>query len=126
MDPKITKLKFVRLENSAILGVCSGLARAFEIETWMMRLVWLVSGLWFGTGFFLYILLAYTLPREDKVSQAYHRKFLGVCARISLKYNIEIGIVRTAAVFMALASFGMMLILYVGAYFFLPSPEKVK
>lgn len=125
MKDKNQPLMFVRSEEGVFLGVCGGLAKAFELEVWMMRLVWLIAGLWFGTGFFMYILLAYTLPRSDKVQQAYRRKILGVCVRISRRYNIEIGIVRTAAVFMALASFGMMLVFYFGAHLLMPAPDEV-
>lgn len=125
MDAQKTDFRFVRSNNGVILGVCSGLAKAFEVEVWVIRLAWIVSILWFGAGIFMYLLLAYTLPRSDKIEQSFDRKFLGVCARISKRYHLEIGVVRTATALLALSSFGLILLIYIGVYLFMPDSSEV-
>jgi phage shock protein PspC (stress-responsive transcriptional regulator) len=39
---------------------------------------------------------------------------------IAVRYDMEIGLVRFMAVLLALSSFGLALVLYIGLYFFLP------
>lgn len=45
-----------------IFGVCSGLANYFDIEPTVMRLIFLVALLVFGTGLLLYLILAVVMP----------------------------------------------------------------
>lgn len=45
-----------------ILGVCSGLANYFDMDPTVMRLIFLVALLCFGTGFLLYLILAIVMP----------------------------------------------------------------
>jgi phage shock protein PspC (stress-responsive transcriptional regulator) len=115
--------RWVRAQDGAIAGVCKGLSTALEIETWIIRVIWLVAILWFGTGIVLYLILAACLPRVDKLDHALDSKFLGVCARIAVRYHFEVGVVRVAAVLLALTTFGAALLLYVLGYFFIPKPE---
>jgi phage shock protein PspC (stress-responsive transcriptional regulator) len=46
-------------------GVCGGLAEFLEADPSVIRIIWLVSILVFGTGLFLYLLLWIILPAED-------------------------------------------------------------
>jgi phage shock protein PspC (stress-responsive transcriptional regulator) len=53
------------LTQRRIGGVCGGLAEFLEADVTIIRLLWLVSILFFGTGFFLYLLLWFILPTSD-------------------------------------------------------------
>lgn len=120
VDSKGIKYRWVRSSDGAIAGVCKGLGLALGIETWMVRIVWLVAVLWFGSGIFLYLILSVSLPRADRLDQALSRKLLGVCARIAIRYQLEVGVVRTGFVFLALFTFGAAILVYGLCYFLVP------
>ena len=115
---------WVRATDGKIAGVCQGLGRGFGIEPWVLRLVWVIAVLWFGSGLFLYFLMLITLPKEDQLSQAMSGRLLGVCARISKKYGYEIGLVRFVAVLGLIFSFGAVAFLYVITHFILPNEKQ--
>jgi phage shock protein C len=112
-------MKWVRAKDGAIFGVCKGLARALDLPLGVLRLLWVLSLLFFGAGFFLYLMLAVSLPREDKAIQAIEPWILGVCSKIALKTNVEIGIVRFLTICLSFISLGATLIGYVVLYFVL-------
>lgn len=113
-------MKWVRAKDGWIAGICQGLGDSFGIETWILRLMWIVSIFCFGTGLFFYFLLAICLPRRDKLDQALQRRILGVCSMLAIRFDFEVGLVRFLAVLLALSSFGFAVVLYVALYFFLP------
>ena len=45
-----------------IFGVCSGLAEYFDLDTTLVRIIFLVALVCFGTGGLLYIILAIAMP----------------------------------------------------------------
>jgi phage shock protein C len=45
-----------------IFGVCSGLANYFDIDPTVMRIIFLVAFLCFGTGLIIYLILAVAMP----------------------------------------------------------------
>jgi phage shock protein C len=45
-----------------IFGVCSGLAEYFDLDTTLVRIVFLIALVCFGTGGLLYIILAIAMP----------------------------------------------------------------
>lgn len=54
-----------RLQRSAdkkIFGVCGGLGNYFDIDPTVIRIIFLVALVMFGTGFLLYLLLALVMP----------------------------------------------------------------
>ena len=112
--------KWVRSSDGLVAGVCAGLGRRFGLEPWLVRLLWLVSVMALGTGLLLYAVLAYSLPREDRLAEAHDKRFLGVCARVSEQIGMEVGLVRTLCVFMALASLGATVVGYVVLHFVIP------
>ena len=111
------KNNWVRSNSGMVAGVCEGLARRFGVEAWLVRLLWLISILAFGTGLLLYAVMAFCLPREDRQHLAHDKRILGVCSRISRASGLDVGLVRTACVLLALGSFGATLIGYVIVYF---------
>lgn len=114
-------MKWVRAQDGAIFGVCKGLARSLDMNVGLLRLIWILSVLFLGAGFFLYFMIAISLPREDKQVQALDGKILGVCAKVALRTNLEVGIVRFLAICLALLSFGASLVGYIVLYFVLDS-----
>jgi phage shock protein C len=48
-----------------IFGVCSGLADYFEMDPTIMRLIFLIAVLVFGTGLLLYLVLAIIMPAKQ-------------------------------------------------------------
>src|SRR5688572_25673499 len=106
-------MKWVRAKDGTIFGVCKGLAKAFDIPVGLFRLLWVLSVLFLGAGLWLYILLAISLPREDKVVQALDSMILGVCARIAVKTEVEVGVVRFLAICLSLMSMGATLVGYI-------------
>ena len=118
------KYRWTRAADGALAGVCKGLGESLGIETWMLRAIWLVAVLWFGTGLLLYLILAISLPRVDRLDQALDGKILGVCARIAKRYQLEVGVVRTAAIFFLVVTFGAAILVYGLCYFLVPKAAE--
>ena len=55
--------KLVR-KDKKIFGVCGGLGDYFGIDPTLVRVVFLIAVLGFGTGLLLYIILAIVMPEE--------------------------------------------------------------
>jgi phage shock protein PspC (stress-responsive transcriptional regulator) len=47
-----------------VAGVCSGIARALALEIWVVRLIFLILVIGFGTGVLAYIVLWFIMPEE--------------------------------------------------------------
>lgn len=45
-----------------IFGVCSGLANYFDMDPTVMRLIFVMAFIFFGTGFLLYIIMFFVMP----------------------------------------------------------------
>jgi phage shock protein C len=114
--------KWTRSSDGWVSGVFEGLGKSFSIEPNILRLLWLISVLFFGTGILIYLILTFALPREDEYIQYEQPKFLGVCLRLSRRTGIELGLLRLLTVMSVFASFGITLVAYIGMYFFLPEP----
>lgn len=115
---------WVRSKTGIIAGVCEGIARRLLIEPWMIRFFLVMSIFFLGTGLLAYAILAICLPREDRVPSAYTKMILGVCVRISRRFAVEIGVVRTAFAFITISTAGSALIAYIALYFLMPDPAK--
>ncbi|HVT75060.1 MAG TPA: PspC domain-containing protein [Candidatus Paceibacterota bacterium] len=59
---KFRKMK----DHRAVSGVCAGLAYWIGAPVWMVRLVWVASVLFWGTGGGIYLLLAIFMPTWEK------------------------------------------------------------
>ena len=113
--------RWTRSNVGALAGVCKGMGDALGIETWIIRVIWLVAVLWFGSGIFLYLILALSLPRVEQLDHALDRKLLGVCARISERYQIEVGLVRAGFLISLFVTFGIGILVYGLCYFLVPA-----
>jgi phage shock protein PspC (stress-responsive transcriptional regulator) len=47
-----------------LFGVCSGLANYFDIDPTIVRVLFIVSVLGFGTGILIYLILAVVMPEQ--------------------------------------------------------------
>jgi phage shock protein PspC (stress-responsive transcriptional regulator) len=117
---------FYRGKEGLISGVCSGFAKKFDVNIFWVRLIWALAALWFGVGIGFYLILAVSLPSEDKFDIAYEKKILGVCSRFAQKFNFEVGLVRVAACMGLVCSFGAMIVAYVVCHFILEADNKTK
>ena len=52
------------MDNAVIFGVCAGIARHFNMDVSIVRIIFLLLGLYFAAGIFLYIVLALILPKN--------------------------------------------------------------
>jgi len=95
-----------------------------DLPVGMTRVAWVLSLLCFGVGLWPYLLLAMSLPRRDKVEQAYDKRILGVCAALAKKTDIEVGLIRLIALIVLFASFGTTVVVYFIAYLMLPEEGK--
>lgn len=48
--------------DKKLFGVCSGLANYFNLDPTVMRIIFIVAFLFFGTGLLLYLILALVMP----------------------------------------------------------------
>ena len=111
--------KWVRSPDGILAGVCQGLSGAFKVDPWIVRILWIASVLTFGVGLGLYIILAVSLPRQDKANDAYSKRILGVCSRVARKLEIEVGLVRAGAIVLGLMSAGAVVVGYIILHFIL-------
>lgn len=52
-----------RSHNRKIAGVAGGVAEYFGVDPTLVRALWLISILFFGTGLLLYVVLAILMPQ---------------------------------------------------------------
>jgi len=50
--------------DKKLCGVCGGIAEYFDIDSTVVRLIWAVITLCFGTGLLAYIIAAFVIPKE--------------------------------------------------------------
>jgi phage shock protein C len=55
--------KLQRSVDSKIFGVCGGLGEYFDIDATIIRIVFLVALVTFGSGLLLYLILALVMPK---------------------------------------------------------------
>ena len=71
------KKKLYRSESDKKLcGVCGGIAEYFEIDSTVIRLLWLTASLFIGSGILCYIICALVMPikKDDPIEYEYIRK----------------------------------------------------
>lgn len=116
-------LKWVRASDGAIFGVCKGVARALDLSVGIVRVLFILAVIFGGVGIGLYLLLAISLPREDKQEEAKKAILLGVCAEASRRANLEVGIVRFLTVCLTIMSCGATFVGYIVLYFVFQEKE---
>ena len=110
-------IRFYRAKDGYIAGVCKGLAESFNFNPTLVRLFWLAAMCFYGVGLGIYVMMAISFPRQDQFGKAFNRRLLGVCGKLAQKMNWEVGLVRLAAIVLALGSLGFAILAYVILYF---------
>lgn len=118
-------IKWQRSIDGWAFGVCEGLGKSFDINPNLLRALLLLSMFALGTGLLIYLILGFTLPREDELVEYHENKFLGVCERIANKSSIELGVIRVFTIISFLASAGATLLLYIVLHFVLPQNSRI-
>jgi len=64
MEPK----KLYKSEDDRkLFGVCGGIAEYFNIDPTVVRLIWVLSILFFGTGIIAYLIFALIMPQQSDI-----------------------------------------------------------
>jgi len=116
--------QWVRGTEGILAGVCKGLAERFQVDVMLVRLFWLFSVLFFGVGLGLYFVLAVSLPRQDRVAAALEDKLMGVAARFALRFDLDVGLVRTAFLLLLFFTGGTFFLAYLIMYVVLPKKNN--
>ena len=123
MSSIVVSQKFVRSERGWVAGVCQGLGESFDMSPGLIRLLWLVSILFFGLGLVPYIIAAISFPVRGREAQWRDPKLLGVCVRMADRLQVDIGLIRFATLFIGISSFGVTVIGYILLHFVLSDDE---
>lgn len=121
----MSRLPLTRSSSGILAGVCKGLAKRFDIDVLLARVLFLGSVLFLGFGLGIYILLAFSLPKDDAVSTAYEPRLMGVCSRLSLRFDLDVGLVRFLMLLLFFSSLGTTLFFYIILYFVLPQRDEM-
>jgi phage shock protein C len=128
--------RITRSADGVVAGVCRGLGRHFNISPNLLRLFWVLTVLFFGTGFLLYIALWWIIPREDEIQAEpawdntklqrteHDRKLLGVCGGLARRWDLDPTVVRLGILALATLSFGLIAVAYLVAAVFIPSSNS--
>jgi phage shock protein PspC (stress-responsive transcriptional regulator) len=116
--------KLVRSRNGMFLGVLSGLGKTLSVDPLVLRLCWLISVLFFGSGILIYLFLAVLMPLEDQVISFEEPKVLGVCSKLGVHYGYEVALFRMLFVAGFFFSLGLVTAIYIGLWFFLPEKRE--
>lgn len=63
MEKKLYKIE----KGKKIFGVCGGIAKYFNVDPTIIRLIWALAILCAGTGLFAYIIAALIMPNESDI-----------------------------------------------------------
>lgn len=65
IDPLAPKRLKRSLTDKMLAGVCGGLAKYFEIDTTLIRLIFAFAAIFAGTGILAYLVMWIIVPKED-------------------------------------------------------------
>ena len=68
-DPKARRRLYRSMRNKKIAGVCAGFAQYLDVDVTMVRIVWLVVALLYGTGVIAYLIAWIAMPKEESLQQ---------------------------------------------------------
>ncbi len=109
----------VQIQRSAkswVAGVCSGIAKHFDVPVWIVRMAW-VLGVICVIPFLFYFVCVVSIPKEGSSESFYKPKILGVCYDLSRTYGTDLSVLRVFACSLALVSFGVVVLIYLGLRF---------
>jgi phage shock protein PspC (stress-responsive transcriptional regulator) len=136
--------RITRAADGILGGVCAGLGRRFGVSANLIRVLWLLAVLFFGTGLLLYLALWWIIPHEEQVpvetvvwrrsaAGSYtpplrrtvaDRKLLGVCGGLARRFDLDPSVVRLLVLALATVSLGLVAVAYLVAAIFIPGPDE--
>lgn len=63
----MTKKLFRIKEGKMLAGVCTGIGEYFEVDVTIIRLAWILFGLFAGAGLLAYIIAAIIIPARPDI-----------------------------------------------------------
>lgn len=108
-------LRWTRSDDAIIGGVAKGLARTFDLEPWLVRVVFLILGA-MGFGIILYFMFLISLPKESDLGATDRKMILGVCLELHKRGHLELGLARFIALGLLVLSWGSALVGYLILY----------
>lgn len=63
MAKRLYKIEY----GKKIFGVCGGLAEYLNVDVTIVRILWAICALCWGTGLLLYLICAFVLPTKSEV-----------------------------------------------------------
>ena len=126
-----------------LTGVCGGLSESFGINAMIIRLIFLITLFFGGTGIIVYLILFAILPKnqqeqdiidiepepEEEMQNKIYRKWddrmiAGVCSGIAQYLKWDVSFIRIAFVIMAFTG-GVGIVLYAIFWFMFPNEENI-
>lgn len=115
-------MKWIRISNGSIIcGVCTGLARQFQSEVWLIRMLWILFAVFTaGLAVPLYLACWIAFPMISNLSLCTSlelktlnkKRVLGVCLRLHQRGDIELGLGRLVALVLLFATGGAFFLVY--------------
>ena len=128
-------------QNKMLTGVCGGLSESFGINAMIIRLIFIVTLFFGGTGIIVYLILFAILPKnqqekdiidiepepEEEMQNKIYRKWddrmiAGVCSGIGQYLHWDVSLIRIAFVIMSFTG-GIGVVLYAIFWFMFPNEE---
>ena len=125
-------------ENDRIIGgVCGGISETYDVDVSLVRLLFVVISIFYGTGIIIYITLMLILPKGDDTDKPHEIKektpskatiyrlregkmVAGICSGFADKQNTDVSLVRLAVVLVTVFSSGIPIILYIVLWIIIP------
>ncbi|NQV17572.1 MAG: PspC domain-containing protein [Armatimonadetes bacterium] len=130
-------------KNKMLTGVCGGLSESFGINAMIIRLIFIITLFFGGTGIIAYLILFAVLPKsqqekdiidiepepEEEMQNKIYRKWddrmiAGVCSGIAQYLNWDVSLIRIAFLIMSFIG-GVGVVLYAIFWFMFPNEENI-
>jgi phage shock protein PspC (stress-responsive transcriptional regulator) len=59
--------RLTKSNDKKLFGVCGGIGKYFDVDPTIIRVIFLIAVLGYGTGVLLYVVLALLMPEEGTV-----------------------------------------------------------
>lgn len=56
-------------DDKKICGVCGGFAKYLDLDSTLVRILWIIITLFYGSGLLLYIICALIMPKEAETKK---------------------------------------------------------
>lgn len=60
------KKLYLSQTDKKIFGVCGGIAEYFDIDSTIIRIIWVILAFCYGIGVFPYIIMALIIPKDNQ------------------------------------------------------------